>query len=86
MYVKLFNPNMAYGISTRLGAEISTSGELLSGNVEEGSAVMSGINALQDTLNQMQTTLNTLAGETVSPVSSATTPAATTPAVTPIAE
>lgn len=29
-YVKMFNADIAYGVSTWLGAEISTSGELLS--------------------------------------------------------
>lgn len=74
----MFDSNMAVGVSTWLWATtVTTSWEVLSGDVLTGeqSEVMSGITAIQTTLTDMQTTLNTLAGTT-------TTPATTTPATT----
>ena len=74
LYIKWFDANMAIGVSTWLGAtEITTSGEAIptTGTTNE---VMSGINAIQTTLNDMQVTLKTLAP--------ATTPVVETPSVT----
>ena len=75
----MFNADMAYGISTWLGAEISTSGELLSGEVLSGTtqtpSVISGIITIQTTLDDMQTKLDALVGGTV--------PADETPVVVP---
>lgn len=68
-YVKMFNADIAYGVSTWLGAEISTSGELLSWSVAETGSIMSGIESIQTTLADMQTKLNTLVGETTPAVS-----------------
>lgn len=82
----MFDANMAAGVSNRLGVTTTTtSGEIIaSGDVENG--VMSGINAIQTTLTDMQTTLNKLAGETTTVTPTPVVeekPTATTPAVTP---
>jgi len=67
-YAKMFDANMSAGISTWLGATtITTSGELIATGADAGNEVMSGINAIQTTLADMQTTLNTLAGTTATP-------------------
>lgn len=78
----MFDADMAYGISTWLGADISTSGELLSGEVLSGEvvetpSVMSGIITIQATLDDMQTKLNTLVGDTSTEVIPAVLPAKT---------
>ena len=74
-YVKMFDANMAAGISTWLGATtITTSGELIATGAVAGNDVMSGINAIQTTLTDMQTTLNTLAGQTTTTTTSTVTP------------
>jgi hypothetical protein len=84
-YMKMFDAQMAAGVTTRLGVTtITTSGEaIVSGAVQTD--VMSGINAIQTTLTDMQTTLDKLAGETTPTVTP--TPVVeekpTTPAVTP---
>jgi len=68
-YLKMFNPNMAVGVTTWLGVTVSsttgdnvpTSGDIL---VVSGaqSDVMSGITAIQTTLADMQIKINTLVG------------------------
>ena len=83
LYIKWFDANMAIGVSTWLGAtEITTSGEAIptSGATNE---VMSGINAIQTTLTDMQATLQSLAPATT-PV--AETPVADTTTGTKVAE
>ena len=60
----MFDANMAAGISTWLGTTtITTSWEVIPTTGAEND-VMSGINAIQTTLTDMQTTLNALAGWT----------------------
>jgi len=76
-YIKMFDANMAAGLSTRLGATtITTSGELVvneSGAVATGAQdpVLSGINAIQTTLTDMQTQLEKLVGDTIPTVTPA---------------
>ncbi len=67
LYVKMFDANMASGITTWLGTTtITTSGEVIAtGEVQN--EVMSGITAIQTTLTDMQTQLNTLVGSTTIP-------------------
>lgn len=72
----MFDSNMAVGVSTWLWATtVTTSWEVLSGDVLTGeqSEVMSGITAIQATLTDMQTTLNTLAGTTTTPATTTST-------------
>lgn len=58
----MFDADMALNVSTWLGATtVTTSWEIIPTTED---AVMSGINSIQTTLTDMQTTLNTLAGET----------------------
>jgi len=68
-YAKMFDANMAAGITT------TASGEALA--TAPTSDVMSGITAIQMTLTDMQTTLNNLAGKTT------TTTTTTTPVAAP---
>lgn len=74
-----FDANMAASISNWLGTTTTTtSGEVLANSGAE-SEVMSGINSIQTTLLDMQSVLNTLVGETVTPATGTTT--TTTPVV-----
>ncbi len=74
--MKSFDANMANGVATRLGAtEIASQDTLATTGTE--SEVMSGINAIQTTLTDMQKALEKLSGTEVTP---------TTPAVTPVVE
>lgn len=58
----MFDADMALNVSTWLGATtVTTSWEIIPTTED---AVMSGINSIQTTLTDMQTTLNMLAGET----------------------
>lgn len=61
-YVKMFDANMAAGVSTYLGATISTSGELITSGAQ--SEIMSGIVNLQTSLTDVQTKLDMLVGGT----------------------
>lgn len=56
----MFNANIANNVSTWIGATAIVSQDTLS--TGEQTDVMSGIIAIQETLTDMQTTLNTLAG------------------------
>lgn len=65
--MKMFDANMALGVSTFLGAtEITTSGETIptTGDIDP---VLSGINAIQTTLLDMQMKLDTLVGTATIP-------------------
>lgn len=76
LYMKMFDTNMAAEVSTWLGATtITTSGEVIPTTGAQID-VMSGITAIQTTLTDMQTKLDTLVGTT-------TTTIVTTPVVTP---
>jgi len=80
-YAKMFDANMAAGISTWLGTTtITTSWEVIPTTGAEND-VMSGINAIQTTLTDMQTTLNTLAGWTTTTPTVTPTPVVEAPAV-----
>lgn len=70
-YIKSFNADMANGMATRLGATSVANQDMLS--TGQTTDVMSGINAIQTTLIDMQETLKGLAGDT-------------TPMVTPTVE
>jgi hypothetical protein len=77
-YMKMFDANMAAGVSTWLGATtITTSGEVITTGAQ--SDVMSGITTIQTTLTDMQTKLDKLVGTT-------TTTTTTTPVVTPVVD
>jgi len=79
LYMKMFDANMAASVSTWLGATtITTSGEVIPTTGVQID-VMSGITAIQTTLTDMQTKLDTLVGTTPTP----TTPPIVTP--TPLA-
>jgi len=74
-YMKMFDANMAAGVSTWLGATtITTSGEAIPTGTGATSEVMSGIITLQTTLTDMQAKLDILAGATpvVTPTSTVT--------------
>jgi hypothetical protein len=63
LYMKMFDANMAAGVSTWLGATtITTSGETISTSTGAQSDVMSGIITIQTTLSDMQLKLDTLVG------------------------
>lgn len=84
-YMKMFDANMALGVSTFLGAtEITTSGETIptTGDMDP---VLSGVNAIQTTLLDMQMKLDTLVGTTTIPTVTPDTMTGTTtlPAVAP---
>jgi len=64
VYMKMFDTNMAAGLSTRLGATtITTSGEVIATTGEQID-IMSGINAIQTTLMDVQAKVTTLVGGT----------------------
>lgn len=84
-YMKSFDANMANGVSTRLGATSVANQDTLTTGEETTSDVMSGINALQTMLTDMQKTLNGLAGETT-PTVTPTPVVETTPTVEATAE
>jgi len=63
--MKMFDANMAAGLSTWLGATtITTSGEAIPTGTGATSEVMSGIITIQTTLTDMQAKLDILAGAT----------------------
>lgn len=71
--MKSFDANMANNVWTWIGATSVANQDTLSTG-EETSDVMSGINAIQTLLVDMQDTLNTLAGETTTPNAAVPTP------------
>lgn len=87
-YMKSFNANMANGFASRLGATSVASQDTLSTGEDTTGDVMSGINAIQTMLSDMQDTLNGLAGTstTATPVveqkPTTTTPTTTTTTTT----
>jgi len=84
-YMKSFNADMANGIGTWLGATNVANQDTLASGEDTTSDVMSGINALQTLLTDMQKTLNNLAGETT-PTVTPTPVVETTPTVEATAE
>lgn len=66
-YMKSFDATMANGFATRLGATSVASQDTLGSGETATTDVMSGINAIQTMLGDMQETLNGLAGTTTTP-------------------
>lgn len=72
-YMKSFDANMANGVATRLGATEIVSQDTLATTGTESSEVMSGINAIQTTLADMQKALEKISGtETTSTITTPT--------------